>query len=300
LNFTPLEMSFTRRPNGILNWFKDIFSGKPYRLLSDMRDGHLYSPDGGSLKGVFPWTISAILNDPLALSVLKSARNEKLAGLVSEYQQLGDLESQTHTRLLDLLRSGGAKNALMFYMQGFRDSQIHVADEMIREVIDSCGLPSVYRVNLSDAVYGNQTGFELNVPRRGYMGIGRWGPELGFLDASYALPSLKDDLDKEGNGAIYDSIPQVAQRRLPRLLRIREELVQEAGMTIEPVEYCRSAFYRLSKELGRRLVGANIIDKAGDINFLTVREVAKALRRKQADRDAISRRKDTFSDLHNP
>lgn len=154
--FSVLENSFTRRSNGALNWIKDIAGGKPYRLVSDMEDGELLSPRGGSLVGIFPKTMLGMLRNPLTMGVLEAERIGLAADLINDYgEKFGNLEGLDMQGLLGALKYVGENNSVMFYRCGFRDSLLEMARKRMNEITGgrgSIGVEADRRVARLDSI----------------------------------------------------------------------------------------------------------------------------------------------------
>lgn len=297
LRFTPLENSFTRRPNGFFNWFKDIFEGKPYRLLSDMgEDGVLHSPKGGSLENVFPLTTISMIENPMALGILKKERVGQLESLVTEYdKKYQNPESMTTEQLLEALLYVGDQNSIMFYRQGFRDTQVVMAGLMIAKEIFSSGLGDDEKKKLVAAIFACFSTFDLKVPNRGYGREGVPHADLSFVDRKYDFADLTSMLEALGASKEFKALPPEMQERVARLFKIREELAQEAMGTITPIEFCRSTMYGLSKELGKRLVAEGKLKNADDMNFITIYELPDIVSGKaKVDEQVIAERRKAF------
>ena|GEM_PF-3986041 len=290
LNFTPLENSFTRRANGFGNWMADVFGGKPYRILSDMgEDGVLYSPKGGSLEEVFPVTIMRIVNDPLAMGILKEERIGQLEELVNAYEEkygkLGEMETP---ELFEALKEVGDENSVMFYRQGFRDSQVYFIEKMLRGVVLNSGLTAKEKGRIIGLIEGRYTKFDIRVANRGYGREGLENAGTDFVDMKYDLPELEIML---GDEAAYKKLSGAERAELGHLVKMREELVQEAHATIAPVEFCRRTFYNISAELGSKLAEEGKLAKADDVHFLTVQELGNVIGGAEVDQALIEKRR---------
>jgi hypothetical protein len=285
VKMAPLEMSFTRRPRGVLNWFKDIFSGKPYRLLSDMKDGVLYSPKGGSLSGIFPRTMSKMTDDPITQSILKLNRLMYLESLEEEYQELQNLDSVGLNQLMARLLNAGKKNTLMLYMFGFRDSQIEILEDRIESVLDG----SVSSQKLMAVI--REKKHELT-RHSGFLGDSASEMRTGLLEEDYELRDFDGILE---NNDI--SLSGSVKEKVEKLFSLREELVEEAGKTVGPIEYCRASMYRIAREIGEKVVSANALQNSSDIYFLTIYEVSDLMKKGVIDHQTIERRRNKVNEI---
>lgn len=296
LNFTPLENSFTRRPNGAWNWVKDIFGGNPYRILSDMEDGVLYSPDGGSLKNVFSGTIKSILEDPLAMGALKEARIGQLGTLIAEYEKdYSSPAKMSKEELVEAIEEVGFGNKEMFYYQGFRDSMVHKIGSEISHEINTAHMTDEDKAGLGGQIAGLLPEMEIIVPNRGYGRKGIPVADTSFEKMEYSIPNLGEALTGRAK-MLFETMPGEKRERLARLVRLKAELVQEGNRMVEAVEYCRATLYSLSAELGKKLKAEGRVQEASDVNFLTIYELEGVVDG-TADQEVIKRRRAAFEKL---
>jgi hypothetical protein len=296
LNFTPLENSFTRRPNGAWNWVKDIAGGNPYRILSDIEDGVLYSPDGGSLKNIFPGTILGIINEPLAMGALKEARVGQLSALTKEYKQKYSTPAKMgKEELLAAIEDVGFKNKEMFYYQGFRDSMVHKIESEIGHEIMTAEMTDGDKAALGGQISGLLPEMEIIVPNRGYGRKGLPVADTSFENMKYSIPKLGQALTGRAK-MLFETLPREKRERLERLVQLKAELVEEGNKMVEAVEYCRATLYSLSAELGNKLKAEGKVQDASDVNFLTIYELGGAVDG-AVDAEAIKRRREAFGKL---
>jgi hypothetical protein len=296
LNFTPLENSFTRRPNGAGNWVKDIFSGNPYRILSDLEDGVLYSPDGGSLKNIFPGTINSIIGDPLAMGVLKEARVEQLGTLTAEYKKAySNPAKMGKEELVEAIDDVGFKNKEMFYYQGFRDSMVHKIESEIYHELMTAQMTDEDKAALGGQISGLLPKMEILVPNRGYGRKGIPVVDTSFENMGYSIPKLGEALTGRAK-MLFETMPKEKRERLEKLVQLKAELVQEGNRMVEAVEYCRGTLYSLSAELGKKLKAEGRVQDASDVNFLTIYEL-KDVVDGAADQATVEMRKKAFKKL---
>lgn len=309
-NFTPLENSFTRRPNGAWNWVKDVVlefvadipgegtyqGGRPYRILSDMgEDGVLLAPKGGDLTDVFPATIIKMMGDPYAMGVLKKERQGQLGEIVTQYSgKYNEPQKMGTDELVKAVKYVGHENAVMFFRQGFRDSQVFMLTRMLGGMIASSKLGKEEKTRLMGWLAKHGERLVLNHKGRGYSDDNFGHPDTGFLGMKYRMRDI-GELPGDEEKEIFGKLPKETRDAMNRLFKMREELVQEANETIVPIEYCRNTIYRLSRELGKRLVGVGKLKEASDINFLTVYELDDIIDGSAtADDELIKSRREAF------
>ncbi len=296
LNFTPLENSFTRRPNGVGNWIADIADGNPYRILSDLDEGVLYSPNGGSLEHIFPLTIKNMLNDPLAMGALKEARIGQLTSLSTEYKkEYANPAKMSKDELVEAIEEVGYKNKEMFYYQGFRDSMVHTLSGEIGGIIKTAHMTDEDKLLLGGQIADLLPKMEIIVPNRGYGRKGIPVADTSFAKMRYSIPNLGEVLTGRAK-MLFETMPAEKKEKLAKLVQLKAELVQEGNKMVEAVEYCRATLYSLSAELGKKLKAEGKIAEPSDVNFLTIYEL-KDVVDGTADQATVERRRAAFEKL---